>query len=119
MKKVKMEDLYCKLYIASNLEKNELLKFIAEIIDGDISIRTVESKTLEVSVIVNEDYDENQSYKDDDFLHYPYYCEIDPVEKINPSLYKMTISKLVTSLRKREMRTIVACDFEDDLPKFI
>jgi hypothetical protein len=109
------EDLYCKIYIDSSRSKAELLDHISNMVQGEISLRSIESKTMEIDVMENDEYDKNKASQEDGFVYYPYYLEIDVVEGINSSTYIETINNMLRELRNSCANAIASCDFEDKL----
>lgn len=112
------DDLYCKIYIKTELSKEVLLNQIAVAVNGSVIIRTITTENMEIDLVENEDYSSEISNKPDEFLYYPFYLEIDPIVEINFSrqTYIETISKLLKSLWKEAGDAIAACDFEAQLP---
>lgn len=115
------QDLYCKVYIDSSLESSDLLTSIADVIKGNISLRTISNDLLEVSVFSNKDHDKVRSGELDGFVFYPYYLEIEPVDEdtVSGKVYKMSIDNLLKALWDMGADAVAACDFEDELQKKI
>jgi hypothetical protein len=115
------QDLYCKVYVDSNLESSDFLASIADVIKGNVSLRTVSNDLLEVSVFSNKDYDRIRSGEVDGFVFYPYYLEIEPIDEVtvNSEVYKMSIDNLLKVLWGMGADAVAACDFEDELQKKI
>jgi len=109
------EDLYCKIYVDSSRSKAELLDHISNMVQGEVSLRTIESKTMEIDVMENDEYDKDKASQEDGFVYYPYYLEIDAVEGTNSSAYIETISNMLRELRSSCTNAIASCDFEDKL----
>ena len=114
-------DLYCKVYIYSGTEGSDLLAFIAEVVKGNVSLRTVENDLLEATLFKNDDYDEGKSVDFDGFVFFPYYLEIEPVDEsdVTSEKYKDLIGNLLEALWGAGLGAVAACDFEDELPKKI
>jgi hypothetical protein len=115
------QDLYCKVYVDCNLGSSDLLTSIADMVKGDISLRTVKNDLLEVSVFSNQDYDKGRSRELEGFVFYPYYLEIEPADDVtvNSEAYKMSIDNLLKALWYMGADAVAACDFEDELQKKI
>ncbi len=109
------EDLYCKIYIDSSCSKSELLDHISNMVQGKVSLRTIESKTMEIDVMDNDDYDKDKASQGDGFVYYPYYLEIDAVEGVNSTTYIEAISNMLKGLQNFCAKAIASCDFEDKL----
>ena len=84
-------------------------------VQGEVSLRSIESKTMEIDVMENDEYDKNKASQEDGFVYYPYYLEIDAVGGINSSTYIETISSMLEELRNSCANAIASCDFEDRL----
>lgn len=110
------QDLYCEIYIDSSRSKAELLEHISNMVQGEISLRTIESKAMEIDVMENDDYDKDKTSQEDGFVYYPYYLEIDAVEGTNSSVYIEAISNMLKELQNSCANAIASCDFEDELP---
>ena len=113
------EDLYCKVYVDSSGESGDLLAFIAEVVKGNISLRTVANDLFEVAVFRNEDYEKDKATDVGGFVFFPYYLEIEPIHETNISSeeYKSLIGHLLEALWEAGADAVAACDFEDELPK--
>ena len=109
------EDLYCKIYVNSSWSKTELLNQLSNIVQGEVSLRSIESKIMEIDVIVNDDYDKDKVAQKDGFVYYPYYLEIDSVEGVNSSDYIEAIKGMLKDLQRLCANAIASCDFEDKL----
>jgi len=113
------EDLYCKVYVDSSNESSDFLAFIAKVVKGNISLRTVENDLLEITVFKNEDYEKDKTTDVDGFVFFPYYLEIEPVDEssVSSEEYKSLIGDLLEALWDKGADAVAACDFEDKLPK--
>ncbi len=112
-----MEDLYCKIYVNTDMSEKMLLDFIARTINANIELRTVCGPFFEVDVIKNDDVDPlhaNEQY--DGFLYYPYYLDVEPLDNTKRKFYIASISNLLTALWNIRTKAVAACDFEDELP---
>jgi len=113
-----MEDLYCKIYVDTDMSKNQFLDFIAKTINGYIELRTVFHPFFEIDVVNNQDASPLQaiSYVDV-FLYYPYYLDIEPLDNIKREAYIASIAMLLMTLWDIGSKAVAACDFENELPK--
>jgi len=113
------EDLYCKVYVDGNYECSDLMTLIAEAINGNILLRVVENKLFNVTVFKNEDYDKDRIAEVGGFVFFPYYLEIEPNDETSviSAEYKSLVGDLLETLWKAGADAVVACDFEDELPK--
>jgi hypothetical protein len=112
-----MEDLYCKIYVDTEMSKELFLDFIAKTINGRIELRTVCGLFFEVDVVNNQDAEPLQAIsRDDEFLYYPYYLDVEPLENLNRESYVASIAMLLKALWDIGAKAVAACDFEDELP---
>jgi hypothetical protein len=112
-----MEDLYCKIYVNTDMSKKMFLDFIAQTINGSIELRTVCGPFFEVDVVNNPDAEPLQaSEQDDGFLYYPYYLDVEPLDNTKRESYIASISRLLRALWNIGAKAVAACDFEDELP---
>lgn len=109
------QDLYCKIYIDSSASKIELLDKISKLVQGKISLRSIESETMNIDVMENDEYDKDKASQRDGFVYYPYYLEIDAVEGVEASDYIEAIKNLLMQLRSFNAHATASCDFEDQL----
>lgn len=104
--------MYCKLYINSKMSVNDLYEICIELLSGDKEgIRTISTQYLEFDLRKNNEYDID---KLDTFLFWKYYADIEPKD-IKREEYVNSIRNLRFNLRDRNIDTIAACDFEDEL----
>jgi hypothetical protein len=114
---IDLEDLYCKIYVDTEMSKELFLDFIAKTINGEIELRTVCGSFFEVDVVNNQDAEPLQAIsRDDGFLFYPYYLDVEPFENINREDYVASIAMLLKALWDSGAKAVAACDFEDELP---
>ncbi len=109
------EDLYCKIYVDSSCSKIELVDQISNMVQGEVSLRSIESKTMEIDVLANDDFNKDKASQKDGFVYYPYYLEIDAVEGADSSAYIEAISNMLKELQSSCTNAIASCDFEDEL----
>ena len=111
------ENLYCKIFVDSNMNEIDQIKMIASITAGEISKWTVVTDGCEIDVIKNDDYNKLKS-KDasDGFLYYRYYLDIEPFESVEKEKYIFEIGLLIQGLWNNKCKAVAACDFEDQLP---
>jgi hypothetical protein len=101
-------ELYCKIFINCDLTKNELIQTIAKLVKGSVNGWDIQASNCEIYVSKNKDFDEFQRHDyPDGFLFYPFYLDVEAIEdkaieKLDPSLYKNTIAKLLEDLWIRD-----------------
>lgn len=116
-------ELYCKIYIDCEFTREQLIQTIAELVNGSVNHWDIQASDCEIYVSKNKDFNEIQRHDyPDGFLFYHYFLDIDvieskAIEKLDHSLYKNTIAKLLENLWNRNYLAIAACDFEDELPR--
>src|SRR5438067_4581521 len=92
-------NMYCKVYVDSQADKGQLLDLIAAITSGSIKIRTVSASEFQADLVVNEDFDEvRRSQKQDQFLFYRYYLDIEPTENATRVRYVESVGNLLEGL---------------------
>jgi hypothetical protein len=112
------QNLYCKIFLDCDLEREQLTQMIAISIDGRIESKTILSNYCEIDIKNNEDFHDIQRHDyPDGFLYYPYYLDIEPSEEVLFSSYADVITKLLEYLWNKGYQAVAACDFEEDLPR--
>jgi hypothetical protein len=114
-----LQDLYCKIYIDTDLSEEELIKSIEMTTGSSVSIRTIKTNLMEIDVVVNSDSDSNLKLDEQGFVYYPYYLEIDPTRlgQISVEVYITSISSLLNFLWTVGQDAVPACGYEDMLPR--
>lgn len=107
------KNLYCKVFLYSTLETEDLYDFIAGVISGKKeAIRTIKTDWGEM------DLRENKEYKDtgiNDFLFWPYYLDVEPYEGVEQSVYFSEMKDFLKNLRRSRIAAVPSCDFESEL----
>jgi hypothetical protein len=112
------QNLYCKIFLDCDLEREQLTQMIAISIDGRIESKTILSNYCEIDIENNEDFHDIQRHDySDGFLYYPYYLDIEPSEEVLFSSYADVITKLLEYLWNKVYQAVAACDFEEELPR--
>jgi hypothetical protein len=107
-------DMYCQIFIDTDQSRDAILHSLAEWSGGDVRFRTVIADLFEADVSKNKEFDEYRRHdKDDGFLFYPYYLDVEPKPNVAVAVYVDVIRRLVAFLKGRGMRVVAACDFED------
>lgn len=109
-------DLYCKVFIDTNLSYEELFSKIMNYIDGKKeSFSYVVTDWCDIFIQKNKEYNIEQYMLDStDFLYWKYYLNIEP-QHIDEHKYIKNIANLLSYLRKYCKRVVIACDFEDEV----
>ena len=107
----RMPDWYCKLFICSEMSEKELLDLINLHLHGiKQGIRTIRTGLLELDLTRNDEYMQGSQ----DFLFWRYYADLETVTE-ERAAYVCCIRKLMAFLRERQIETVAACDFEQEL----
>lgn len=102
---------YCKLFIRAEIPEEELLDLINLRLRGAWQgIRTVRTELLELDLIRNDEYVPGSQ----DFLFWRYYADLEAVTE-ERATYVRCIRGLMAFLQERQIETVAACDFEQEL----
>lgn len=110
-------DLYCTIYVDTDMGHPGFVIMISDFLDGEIFLRNIDSEYLSISVMKNEDYDseKKEAAESGAFVFYRYYLEVDPSEGVDYQTFVKQVKLLVNFLRSKGFRTVPSCDFEDEL----
>lgn len=110
-------NLYCKVYLNSGLEIEELYQHINCKILGELKpIRTIKMSWGEIDVRRNEDFCPRKLVDDpEDFVFWKYYLDIEPKEGADENDYIDQIAKLLVKLKAENFKVVASCDFEEYL----
>lgn len=107
------KNLYCRVFINSKLEIEELYNFINSIVLGRMeAIRTIKTDWGEIDLRKNKDY--NDRYINN-FIYWPYCLDIEPSKKVEQSIYILNIEDFLKKMKMSEIAVVAACDFESEL----
>lgn len=107
----RMPNWYCKLFICAEMPEKELLDLINLHLHGiKQGIRTIRTGLLELDLIRNDEYMPGSQ----DFLFWRYYADLEAVTE-ERAAYVRCIRKLMAFLQERQIETVAACDFEQEL----
>ena len=113
-----IQNLYCQVFVDSQAEKGQLLDLLARITSGSINMETVSSPELQIDLEDNEDSDEAKRLsKQDQFLLYRYYLDVEPTEAVALEQYVQSVGGLLEGLWQSGCKAVAACDFESKLPR--
>ena len=112
------EDLFCKLFINTEKPVENVLDTICLILKGEIyPIRTIRTMEAEFDLRINREFNaEKKKNKDDGFLYWMYFLDIEPTD-CHEADYIGAISNLIGKLKEQGIETVAACDFEEELNK--
>lgn len=110
------DNLYCKIFIDSELEYERLFILIENCVAGyKETINYITTDWCEICVQQNEEFSSEQYSRNcNDFIYWPYYLDIEPRD-INKGDYIRYITNLIDRLRKHCKGIVIACDFEDEI----
>ena len=113
------DDLYCKLYVDTDFEIEQLKDEITSMVSGQKQLfRTIVTTFGEIDVNKNEDFDDKKrDIEPDGFIYSRYYLDIEPKEDIEQQDYISGIGDLLQSLWSNGLKSVAACDFEEELPQ--
>ena len=111
------DNLYCKVYINSELEIEELYKYINCRVSGRLEyIRAIKTDWGEIVLCKNSDFNPSKLENNpEDFVFWRYYLEIEPEKGIDEARYIGQISKLLEALNSENIKVIASCDFEEEI----
>lgn len=114
------DDLYCKVFIDTNLGYDELFSKIVNYICGKKeSFSYVVADWCDMFIQKNKEHNIEQYILDStDFLYWKYYLDIEP-RNIDESQYIKKIVNLLSDLRECCKGVVVACDFEDEVNRMM
>ena len=113
-----MNTLFAKFYVDTSWQHASVLGGVAKILDGEVVRWTVETKVVEVDVRPNVDYRlPGRMSSPDDFVYFPYTLDVEAVAAgVELKTFLAAVAMLMIGLANLEMRLVVACDWETQLP---
>jgi hypothetical protein len=110
-------ETYCAIYVYTALPFEELRQRTAEIVDGAITLRTIEGSGLVIDVLKNDDFDEQLAAGGSgDFVFFPYKLEVEPDGDVDWPDARRELTSLLAGLKREGFDFVTAADFEDELP---
>jgi len=104
-----MMDLYCKIFIDTYLEYNEVYESVKNFICGQKqAVSFMISDWCSLSIRRNREYISESS----DFLYWKFIVDIEPQENVSDNFYIDKIKKLMLFLKQKH-NAVCACDFEE------
>ena len=109
-------NLYCKVFIDTNLSYEELFLKVMTYTEGKKeSFRYILTDWCDIFIQKNKEYSEEQYLKNtDDFIYWKYYLDMEPIS-IKEAEYIRKVADLLTYLRQYCDGVVAACDFEEEL----
>lgn len=111
------DNLYCKLFIDTGLNKGELLNAIKEHTGGvQTGHEFISAGWAAIGLDENDEYDSALvNDQDHGFLYYPFLIDIEPEKSVDLQTNIKEIKKLIAHLTSLGFKVTAACDFEDEL----
>lgn len=111
-------DLYCTIYVYARVSFDELLQRLAAVVDGTVTLRTVESSDLVLDVLQNDEFNEELSAGGaGDFVFFPYFLEVEAVgSDADSATFLREVAKVLSGLGMEGFDFVTAADFEEELP---
>ena len=109
-------NLYCKIYLDTRLEIEELYLLINELLAGELEpIRTIKTAWCEMDLRRNSEFDLKRLEKNsEDFIFWKYYLDVEPMDT-DEKEYIKGISDLIIKLKGKEVKAVPSCGFEEAL----
>ena len=110
------DNLYCKMFIDTDLIFEELFALVLKFIGGKKQAVTyICTQWCDISVQKNREYDAEHYLVDPkNFLYWKYYLDIEP-NNIEENEYIKKVFNLLGYIKDHCNDAIAACDFEDKL----
>ncbi|MFE1630923.1 1,4-dihydroxy-6-naphthoate synthase [Brevibacillus reuszeri] len=113
----KYDNLYCKLFIDTDIDDLSLVNLVGQISNGSIQNWVIVNKYSEIYVNKNDDFNETLRGKNGDgFLHSRYFLDIEPSLNVEQNEYIAYVARFLEGLWKEGCQAVAACDFEEELP---
>lgn len=111
-------DLYCKIYLDTDLDRDLVLSTITGIVGGEHEeYFSLVNDIFNLDVIRNDDFHElRRNAAPDGFLFSRYLLDIEPNEHIDSDTYINMVACLLEGLWRLGKKAVASCDFEDMLP---
>ena len=110
------DNLYCKMFIDTDLIYEELFELVLQFTGGKkLAVTYISTQWCDISVQKNREYNaECYLYDSKNFLYWKYYLDIEP-NNIEEDVYIKKVSNLFGYIKTHCNDAIVSCDFEDEL----
>jgi hypothetical protein len=112
-----MQNLFCKIFVLSAVERNTISQHVARLLGGRQEGNSVVFNWGVIDVLRNDDADCTRVTGTDGFLHFPYLIEAEPKDELDRGQYVSLIGRLLESFWSSRYGAVAACDFEDELPR--
>lgn len=110
------DDLYCKVYLAGAADSATAKAAICAATGRPFERRGAQVAGLRVDVFDNGQPGPKATDTDDDFVRWPVYLEIEPLDAdMSRAGLIAALAGLLDSLAAHGLRSVASCDFEDEL----
>jgi len=108
-------ELYCRLYIQSELSKEELKDLFATFLNGTMSGFSVANSSLLADVRENCHYNSQRLHDEQRFVFSRYTAEVEPLESecVDSDVYIECVCDLISKLRRSGVLVTASCEFEE------
>lgn len=104
------ENLYCKVYIHSKLGIEELYQLVNNMVFGTLEpMRSIKTDWGEIDLRRNQEFDPEHL---NDFIYWPYYLDMEPLQGIAQDIYIGKVRELLKEMEIHRITAVAACDFE-------
>jgi hypothetical protein len=107
------------LTVLADRDVQWVMRYLADGLDGAVSVRTVTTPTIEVDVLRNGEYNRSRiGTSGDDFLYFPFMLDVSPANMtaLKDESFIEEVTRLLARLRLAGIRYVASCDFEQFLP---
>ncbi|MBK1616538.1 hypothetical protein CKO44_24155 [Rubrivivax gelatinosus] len=110
------DGLYCKVYLAGAADSAAAKAAISAATGQLFERRGAQVAGLRVDVFDNGQPGSKASDADDDFVRWPVYLEVEPMDAdMAQPAFIAALAGLLNSLDAHGLRSVASCDFEDEL----
>lgn len=97
------DELYCRIFVDTEMEEADILALIAETVSGVIRHFVVQAPGMQIDVLQNDDYDPGEGRRrPDGHTHYRYYVDIfSDLDEVSHAAMQRHIAALVEAFRAR------------------
>ncbi len=112
------DDLWCKIYVDTDISRDELVGVVAQITGGLLDGITVSTGLTDVHISVNDAFDETRRrQRPSGFLYFRYYMDVEAFPDQPRAAQIALVSRLLQHFWAQGWSAVAACDYEDELPK--
>lgn len=113
-----MYDRSCELFVDFEGSEEMLVALLSSLVDGSVAGSDVSGPWCEMSIDRNMWFEAHATTADNtEFLKFRYDVELDINDRIDRPTAVEKLGRLLKSMWSLGVPAVVACDFEDDLPR--